>query len=349
VSKAFFLVPGSFNTRTGGSIYDRRMVGALRDRGWSVDVVELGGAFPDPSEEELKDGAAALAACPDRSIVVVDGLCFGAMPDIMLSERARLRLVPVIHLPLADEFGLDAATALRRADAERRALTAASIVVVTGRETFAAQSRFGVSPDRVVIVRPGTDAAPISRGSSGPGVHLLCVAAFTPGKGHDLLIRSLAGNRDLSWSLTCVGSTNRCPATVADFRTTVARYGLDDRVSATGELDDEALAARFDEADLFVLATRHETFGMAVAEAIARGIPVVSTATGEIPAIVGPDAGILTAPGDVAALTTALSRVIRDATYRNHLRGGAIKARGQLERWSDAAIKMESVLEQVSA
>ncbi len=70
--------------------------------------------------------------------------------------------------------------------------------------------------------------------------------------------------------------------TVARVRAQVGEAGLEDRVSLVGDLGEAALAEQYDRADLFVLATLYEGYGMAVAEALARGLPVVSTATGAI-------------------------------------------------------------------
>ena len=120
--------------------------------------------------------------------------------------------------------------------------------------------------------------------------------------------------------------------------------GLEDRVSFAGELDAAALAALYDTADLFVHATLHETYGMVVAEALARGLPVVSTATGAIPDLVGADAGLLVRPGDPDALTDALSTVLGDDDPRERLAAGARRVRDRLPTWDDAAAKMAAAL-----
>jgi glycosyltransferase involved in cell wall biosynthesis len=339
-----FLVAGSLESRTGGSIYNRRMIEALRQRGWSVDVHELGPDFPAPAPETLAHAAATLAAIDDDTVVVVDGLAFGAMPDVVAAERTRLRLVPVVHMPLGDEAGLDAATAEARSASEKRALGAATFVVVTGSTTIGAVSAAGVVADRIVLVTPGTDRAPVARGSGGADLRLLCVAALTPGKGHDDLLRALAASRHLGWRLTCVGSETRCPRTAEGVRALVNELRLDDRVEFTGELEDAALARQYDGADLFVLATLRETFGMAVAEAIARAVPVVATRTGEIERIVG-EGGCLPPVGNRFAFATALATVLADAAFRAELRGGALAARDRLADWDAAAVTMTAVLE----
>ena len=124
----------------------------------------------------------------------------------------------------------------------------------------------------------------------------------------------------------------------------IRTLGLVDRVTLVGELDAARLSECYDSADVFVLATLQETYGMAVAEALAHGLPVVSTTTGEISALVGDDAGLLVPPGDTEALTAALARVIGDAGLRARLAAGATRASERLPRWKDAAAKVSAAL-----
>ena len=345
---AWLVVPGSIETRTGGSIYGRRMAGALGARGWTIDVAELDGAFPQPGRTALDGAGRVLAAIPDRSIVLVDGLAFGAMPSEVEREASRLRFAAIVHLPLAAEAGLDAAAAARLEASETRALAAASLVIVTGKSTIAAVERYGVARDRIVLVEPGTDRVPLARRGGGSPLQLLSVATLNPGKGHDILIRALASLRQRDWHLTCAGSLDRHPPTAERIRAMIHGEGLQNHVTLTGELNDARLAAAYDAADLFVLATRHETYGMAVAEALARGLPVVSTTTGAIPDLVGGHAGLLVPPGDEAALAAALARVMSDARLRDRLAEGARRTRDRLPTWDDAAGKMAAALERLA-
>ena len=342
---AVFVVAGALEARTGGSIYNHRLAVALRGGGWRIDVRELHGGFPSPSATGLAEAAHVLRDLPDRTLTVVDGLAYGAMPDVVAAERTRLPLVPIIHMPLAHEAGLDEDGRRLRAESERRALTAATMIVATGSPTVEALASYDVSPEWLVLVNPGTDPAAVAHGSTGRDVHLLCVAAVTPGKGHDILLRALAGNRQYRWRLTCAGSLTRDPA-YADAIVNLARsLELLDRTSFTDELNAAALDEQFRRSDVFVLATWRETFGMAVAEALARGIPVVSTTTGEIPRLVAGGAGHLVPPGSVEQLSMAIARVLGDAAYRAQLNAAALAARERLVTWDEAAATMSNVLE----
>ena len=342
-----FVVPGSLNTRTGGYAFDRRMVRGLRERGWIVDVRELDGGFPRPTGEALNQAAGVLERIPD-GIVIIDGLAFGAMPAEVERVASRLRVVALIHLPLSAEIGLQPDVAMRLKASEQRALASASLIIVTGKATKADLERSGVPNRRIAVVEPGTARAPLARGSQPGPLQLLCVAPLNPGKGHDLLIDALAAVQHPEWHLTCAGSIERHPATVRKVRELLHARHLESRVALVGDLDEAKLADCYDKADLFVLATCGETYGMAVAEALARGLPVVSTMTGAIPELVGDEAGMLVPVGDVSAFTAALSQVLSDDALRARLAEGARRMRERLPSWEDSVAKMASALESLS-
>jgi glycosyltransferase involved in cell wall biosynthesis len=281
--------------------------------------------------------------------VVVDGLALGAMPVQAECEARRLRIVALIHLPLAAEIGIGQDLAARLEASERRAIAAAVRVIVTSKTTPPALARYGVLPHMIAVVEPGTDRAPVARGSHEGPLQLLCVATLNPGKGHDILFRALAAVPHAQWHLTCAGSLDRHPQTVRRLRARLRADALEDRVLLVGDVDAGTLASCYHGADLFVLATLHETYGMAVAEALARGLPVVSTATGAIAELVGDDAGFIVPPGDVGALTIALAKVMSDANLRARLAEGARRVRDRLPTWDAAVDKLVVELERVAA
>jgi glycosyltransferase involved in cell wall biosynthesis len=354
------VLPGDPDTRTGGYAYDRRIAAGLRELGWSVRLHSLASSFPAPDRAALADAAAQFATLPDDALVLVDGLAFGAMPDVAAREAARLRLVALVHHPLALESGLDAATRARLRASETAALAHVRAVVATSERTACDLAGWGVTRDRIVVVEPGTERAPLARGSasaaaaagkrsSAPPVRMLCVATLTARKGHDLLLDALAPLTAHAWRLDCVGSAERSPPTASSLRLQGARLGLTDRIDWRGELPDDALAAAFDAADLFVLPARHEGYGMAVAEALARGLPVVATRTGAVPELVGEHAGLLVPPGDVDALTAALGRMLADPATRARHAAGAARVRERLPSWPDACAALERALRAIPA
>ena len=366
----FVVIPGDLDTRTGGYGYDRRIIGGLRERGWTVEVVRLDDAFPEPDAKVRARATAALTAIPDQALVLVDGLAFGALPAEVEREADRLRFVALVHHPLAAETGIDPALASALAVSERRALAFARAVVVTSATTRdSLVAGYAVPADRITVVEPGTDVGPrrssgfrvrLSAAGEQPSpltpqpcdVSLLCVATITPRKGHELLVNALASIPHRRWHLVCAGSLDRDPPTVARLRAQLRAHGVEERVELTGDLDTDALDARYAAADLFVLPTLYEGYGMAVAEALARGLPVISTATGAIDDLVtggsNQPAGLVVPPGDAGAFAAALGRVLGDANLLARFAEGAALAHARLPSWATACAKMAGVLEGVA-
>ena len=341
--RVVFMLPGPLDSLSGGYAYDRRIVAGLRALGWAVDWLVLPASFPWPDAADLDQAASQVAALPDDTLVIADGLAFGAMPAIAQHHAGRLRWVALVHHPLALETGLDAAEHDRLLESERQALAAAREVIVTSAATARGLAAFGVPAGRVHVVAPGTDAAALAEGSGGHALTLLCVATLTPRKGHAVLIEALADLQDRPWTLHCVGSTSRDAATTQALRASIAARGLGGRVHLHGEVA-AALERLYAQADAFVLPSYFEGYGMALAEALAHGLPVVSTTAGAIPDTVPAGAGVLLPPGDAAALRQALARLMDDAAWRATLAAGARAARTQLPTWPQAVSQFAAAL-----
>jgi glycosyltransferase involved in cell wall biosynthesis len=347
LSQLTFLVPGAIDSRTGGYEYDRRIIAGLRELGWTVSVRALDGSFPAPSATAREHAVRTFADIPDGAVVMIDGLALGALPAEAEHEARRLILVALVHHPLAEETGLDQEAADALAASERRALGAVRHVVVTSRATAASLTGYGVEAHRVTVVEPGTDSARLARGSQAESVQILCVATITPRKGHDVLLHALAANRRHRWRLTCAGSLERDPATANRVEALARELGLADRVDLHGEVEGAELDALYDRADLFVLPSLHEGYGMAVAEALARGLPVIATDTGGIPDMLRLG-GIIVPCGDEQALADALGRLIGEPALRARVAEQARIARHRLPTWPDAAAGMAAALDRAS-
>jgi len=335
--RLWFLIPGELDTPTGGYRYDKRIIQGLRDLGWRVEHRALVGDFPLPSRIAREAALEAVAAIPDGETVVVDGLAYGALPDLAESEGPRLGLIALVHHPLWMETGLDPSLSELLRRSEDRALAQARGMIATSDATARLLSDRGIARDRIRVVVPGVDRAPASTGSAGPDTRLLCVATLTPRKGHDLLLRALAGLTELPWHLRCVGSLDRDTRWSRELRRLARDLGLDGRVTFTGSLDDPRLELEYRQADLFVLPTRFEGYGMVAAEALAHGLPIVATRTGAMPELIPPQAGALVSPDDPEALRVALEGLMADADARRRLAVGARTAGLRLPTWSESA------------
>ena len=339
-----FLVPGDLNTRTGGYTYDRHIIGGLRALGWQVDLLSLGEGFPAPDAAAREEAARVVEALPDGALAVVDGLAFGVLPELVQRHARRLRWIALVHHPLGLETGLDAGRQQALFDSERRALAHARGVIVTSPSTARALADFEIEAARIAVVEPGTAPAPLSRGSGGETLSLLCVASVTPRKGHALLVEALAGLKDRPWVLHCAGSLVMDRACASDVRRAIEHHGLQARVVLHGEQDEAGLRALYAKADAFVLPSFHEGYGMALAEALAHGLPVISTRAGAIPDTVPEAAGVLVGPGSVHELRAALQRLMDDPSWRARLGEGARSVRTRLPSWSQSSARFAAAL-----
>jgi glycosyltransferase involved in cell wall biosynthesis len=307
----------------------------------------LDDSFPEPSLTAREQARAVLAAIPDGATVVIDGLACGVLPELVECERERLRLVALVHHPLAAESGLAPGRAAALHGSESRALAATRRVLTTSRATARLLADYGVPTRRIRIVVPGTDPAPAAHGSPDGVPRLLCVAALVPRKGHDLLLRALAGLADRPWHLTCVGTAERDSAWARGLADLRDRLGLAGRVGFAGVLEEAALGRCYAESDLFVLATRFEGYGMAFAEALARGLPILATRVGAVPETVPSGAGLLVPAEDPLALSAALCGLLDDAGLRRRLGAGARAAGRRLPAWTESAAAFSAACREI--
>ena len=355
VSGIDFVVPGDIETPTGGYIYDREIVAGLTERGVRVAVHALDASFPTPTPAALRAARATFAGLADGRVVVVDGLALPGLDRLLGDEARRLAIAALVHHPVALETGLDPFEAERFAALERRALQFAQRVITTSQWTARTLAADGVPISQLRVVEPGVDRRR-TRGSSDPKgaaiataphdtLNLLCVGTLTPRKGHAVLFEALNELRDRHWHLTCAGSLLRDPRHVAALQHQIDRLSLRKRVSLLGDLDRGALERQYARADVFVLPSYLEGYGMALAEAVSFGLPVISTTAGAIPETVPANASILVAPGDSRALAKALAAVIDDPARRAALAANARGARASLPTWATAATKFAAALD----
>ena len=344
--KLHLLVPGAITQRTGGYRYDARIVDGLRSLGWPVTVHELVGQYPDPDERALHAVAGALDGVGDGEIALIDGLCLTAAAPVLKRHAGRIGRVGLVHHPAALETGVSETLARVLAAGERTALAACDQVIATSRTSAVGlNADYAVAPGRLTVVEPGVDPAPLARGSGDGVPNLLCVGTITARKGHGLLVAALATLTDLPWRLVCAGSGTRDPGTAAAVHGAVATAELGEQISFVGELADDALDAAFAEADLLVSASHYEGYGMALTEALARGLPIVATAGGAVAQTVPADAGLIVPGGNCTALAAALRQVVGMPDRRRALAEGAKRARATLTGWPQAAARFAQLLE----
>ncbi len=328
---------------SGGNVYDRHVCDGLRTQGWAVHEVLVPGSWPRAGAAAHRALAAALAAVPAGTPVLVDGLLGSAAPQALARAADRGPVTVVVHLPLGVAGGPDVAAT------ERAALTAAGAVIATSPWTRQyLLDRYALDPRRVTVATPGAAPGPIARGTPA-GTELLCVGTPTALKGHDVLAAALARVADLDWRCTLVGDVRRDPGFVADLLGRLADDGLSGRVQLAGALPEAGVAAAYAAADVLVLPSRVETYGMVLAEALARGLPVVAADVGGVAdtvgrALDGSVPGLLVPTADPEALAAALRRWCTESALRAGLRRAAVARRATLVRWEVTTAAVAAVL-----
>lgn len=341
-----FAAPGKLTTPTGGYIYDRRILRGLRASGWRTRTLALGDGFPLPDAGARAAARARLASLPADRPIVIDGLALGALPEAAAQLRESHRLIGLVHHPLALETGLSAPAVNALRASERAALACVRRVIVTSASTARLiVADYGVEAERVTIVRPGNDRVALAPGRGQTPIAFLAVGAVVARKGYDVLLAAFAGLVDVPWRLTVVGDLGRDAEAVLRLRRDVARFDLIDRVEIAGVVSAKRLADLYASADVFVLASRFEGYGMAFSEAIAHGLPVVGTTAGAIPETVPAGAALLTPPDDAGAFAAALRGLIENPAARRRLGAAAQAAAPALPSWEDAAALFGEAIE----
>jgi hypothetical protein len=339
-----FIVPEGIEDPSrvsGGNVYDLRVRDGLAELGWRVEQDEVP---PDAA-------GSALAEAADDAVVLIDGLVAGRSAEALVAESERLRVIVLAHMVSEAFPDADPSVAV----GERRALGAARLIVATSEWTRAQLVSRGIATaERIRVATPGTDAAPAAQGTTRGGA-LLCVGVVAPHKGQDVLIEALARLRGRpDWTCTIAGAIDGETGGGSAFADEVARRaedaGLGDRVRIAGVLTGLALDAAYRGADLLVAPSRVEAYGIAVADALGRGIPVLASDVGGISEAVASSPGaILVPPGDPVALGTALERWMGDAEFRSELTRAAREGAGARRAWHETAAEVARALEEVAA
>lgn len=342
-----FAIPGDINTRSGGYGYDRRLCTELHKLGYAIDVMQLSGSFPFPNETALEEAEALFAALQDGAIVLADGLAFGVMDETAERHGSRLKIIALCHHPLTLETGHDEDEAKRLHNSEQRALANTTAVLVTSAITrLLLVEAFATPESKIVVAVPGTDTQVFATCAGDPPV-LLNVAALIPRKAHDVLIEALCRVVDLPWTARLVGSMDTDPAWAAHLQGLVKACDLERRITFTGGIAEPS--KEFAAADIFVLPSLYEGYGMVFAEALSFGLPIVAAAAGAVPEVVPESAGVIVPPGDVEALAAALESLLAEPAARARLQRGSQRASALLPDWSDTARTVSDLLSAVQA
>lgn len=347
--QAVFAIPGDIATPTGGYRYDREVLARAPAYGVTFRHLELPGSFPFPSGTDLLTTASAMIALPPGTVLVVDGLAYGAFSESICASM-KCQIVALVHHPLADESGLapEQAAALRAS--ETAALRHVAGVIVTSQATRRSLiEAYDVPPDLIRVAEPGTEKADRAIGSGQSEPVILAVGAVSHRKGYHVLAEALAELGGLSWRMVIAGATDRNPDAYAEARALIDRHGLGGRITFAGSVSEADLARLYATADLFVMPSLYEGYGMVLAEAMARGLPIITTTGGAAAETVPDGAALKVPPGDAPPLAMAIRRALGDGELRRELRDASWAAGQALPAWNDTARIVASVVRDIAA
>jgi len=343
VPEAIFAVPGDLKSPTGGYAYDRRVMERLPDFGVSVVHLPLPGSFPNPSSDDVTETIRILRDRQRPSILVVDGLAFGAFTPPLL-DSLEGRVIALVHHPLFLETGLPHARKVELRDTETIALNRADHIIVTSRATKRILTEHMNLPShRMTVAEPGTDPAGRATGTGAP-LQILAVGAVMPRKGYDVLIDALSKITEIDWRMTIAGALDRHPATVDALRIAIDHHKLGDRINLAGKVVPATLERYYESADLFVSASLFEGYGMALAEAMARGLPIVTATGGAAGDTAGQAVALHVEAGNATELAAALRSALTDKKLRDRLADAAWDAGRALPTWHETARRVAAVI-----
>ncbi|MFY0614543.1 MAG: glycosyltransferase family 4 protein [Hyphomicrobiaceae bacterium] len=353
-----FAIPGDLASATGGYGYARKVLDLLPEFGINGHHLALPGSFPTPSDDDLTLTRQLLEQLPASTPVLFDGLAYGALPPDFLAGL-HSPVVALIHHPLALETGIEPLRKRQLLLSERNALRQAVAVIATSHLTGRVLSQeYDVASSKLTIAEPGTEPAIRSTGTGSPFT-MLAVGSLIPRKGYTVLIDAL---RDMpeptrdeatldertrdepAWQLTIAGALEHDPAEVNRVREAIMASGKRGRITIAGRVSDRQLALLYAKADLFVMPSLYEGYGMVLAEALARGLPIVSTTGGAAAETVPDDAAIKVPPGDTPALRAALETVMQDDSRRATMAAAAWDAGRALPLWPTSVERIADVL-----
>jgi glycosyltransferase involved in cell wall biosynthesis len=339
-----FLITGDIQSLTGGYLYNMHMINGLRGKGHLVNVFGTDWQWKDSDSLEYICRH-HLKKLPHGSCVIVDSLILASLHHIVQEFGDRLKFLGLIHLPAS--YNVLSGVHGKLADEELTAINDMRQVIVTGQFTFDLLCNVGLNPARICLVEPGTDHFPRKKRYKPVPSELLCIANYSALKAQDVLIRALCRLTAWNWSLHLYGDTNRDKKYTEALRSLIRQLKMEHRIIVHGIVERHEISTVFLNADLFLMPSLFESYGMAITESLAHGIPVVTTSAGNIPYTLPAGMGLLTEPGNEEQLADTIRSIFYDPVKYDALCKAASQYFKQVRSWEQAVSDFETILQKM--
>ena len=281
----------------------------------------------------------------DGDPVIIDSLAFGPLFPLIREHAKKHPVIAIMHLPLSINPDLSHGEQTRLAKEEKKAMDHAHRIIVTSHYAAREILSTGAGVSKIRVIMPGVDTETVSRKRVYPEIpeKFLCVGSYLPNKGHKILLKALSLIPEKSWKLDCYGEMPQ-PVYFKELTKLVNDFSLDRKVSLHGPATGRALNEAYLLADVLIHPSSFETYGMVPAEALAHGLPVLTSTGGALRETVPDSMGRFFDPGNENGLYQIITRLTDDKSDYKKLCRNAAKYYLQANKWKKSIDEFESML-----
>ncbi|HEX2933974.1 MAG TPA: glycosyltransferase family 4 protein [Bacteroidales bacterium] len=342
--KLHFLIPGDIDTLASCYIYDKRLIEGLKKKGHAVEVHRLSDDFPFPSDESIIQFTKTIRQIPKGETVIIDSLALGVIPAVLKELSITNPIIGLMHLPLSVDPNYSAYQRTLITKPEMEALGYVGKFIVSSLYTQETLINLGIDENKINLVTPGIDDVPQKKNYPERPSKLLSIANMCRSKDHSLLVRALTALKDKDWELHCYGNLDWDRNYLADFQALIRKNNLQKKILVHGTISGKELSDAYLEADLFVHPSDFETYGMAMVEALAHGLPVVASTGGGIQKTIPSKMAQFFKPSDVYGLQSILEELFENPVIYKRLYTQALTYKQTAQTWSQTIELFEKAL-----
>ncbi len=342
--KIYWLQPGEIDSVSGGYIYNKNIIEGIRSQSFDLELCIPGTDFPFPSKKSIEKCKAFFNDTERSSIIVIDSLILGTIPDLIEEFSAEHTIVGMIHLPLCISPSFNIETKKRFKQSEIKSFNHSKLLIVTSEFLKSEIMKMGVDEDKIHVISPGINSEIINKSYPDKPNNLLCVSKITSSKGQLDLIKALENIRHLEWNLTFCGGFDEQDNYYKNIRQRISISGMENRIVFTGEISHVEIEKYYKQADLLILTSYFETYSMVLQEAMAFKLPIISTKTGATTQTSDSQVTRFYQPGNIPQLEKQLYTLLNYSDAYKKLTQGYSNQSVKFLTWKDKAEQFLQVL-----